>query len=506
MGIVDRRGFLHLFGRGILGAGASAWFLGGRGARGAGSARRPLNFVLILVDDLGWTDLACFGSRYYETPHTDRLAEEGMRFTNAYASCAVCSPTRASVLTGRYPTRHGITDWIRARFQGGKIPPDKKNPEGYEGGRDRKLLCPKNHLWMELDEVTIAEALAPAGYVSCHIGKWHLGTEDWWPDKQGFDYNIGGCDFGQPPSYFDPYCNKRQGCIPTLKPRKKGEYLTDRESDEAIRFIRNNRNRPFFLYMAHYAVHTPLQGKKDLVEKYRGKKPTKQKNPVYAAMVESVDRSTGRIMKTLDELGLRENTVVIFTSDNGGLLGPTNNSPLRAGKGYPYEGGIRVPLIVRWPGVVRPGTVCDVPVSSIDYFPTILEAAGVKPPQDRAIDGESIIPLLAQSGTLGRESLFWHFPHYRGRVVPYSIIRKGDWKLIKRYEGRKYELYNLKDDLSEQHDLSDRMPQKVERLDKELAVWLKDTGAKLPKPNPDYDPNWKKNRRRRRVAWAEMAD
>jgi arylsulfatase A len=444
-----------------------------------------LNFVFILVDDLGWTDTGCYGSKFYETPNIDKLAAQGMRFTNAYAACAVCSPTRAAVMTGRYPARLGVTDWIRARFQGGKIPENKKNPTGYIGDKNRKLLCPPNALWMELDEITIAEALKPAGYTSCHIGKWHLGADDWYPDKQGFDFNIGGCDFGQPPSYFDPYSLNRQGQIPTLSPRQEGEYLTDREADEAVNFIHNHKDKPFFLYMAHYAVHTPIQAKEEIVTKYKAKEPTNHNNPTYAAMIESVDDAVGKIISAIDELGIAEKTIVFFTSDNGGLLGITSNTPLRSGKGYPYEGGIREPLIVRWPNVIKAGTISHEPVTSVDYFPTICEAAGVPLPRDRSIDGVSLLGHLKSNGAdkLDREAIFWHFPHYRGDIVPYSIIRMGDWKLIKRYEGRTFELFNLKDDLSEQNDLSEKMPDKVKELDNKLSNWLKTTSAKMTRPN-----------------------
>jgi arylsulfatase A len=429
----------------------------------AQASEQPPNFVIILVDDLGWTDLTCQGSKYFETPNIDRLAAEGMRFTDGYAACAVCSPTRAAVQTGRYPARLGVTDWIRAKFQGGNIGPDGKNPTAYVGGAGRRLLCPPNALFMELDE------------------------QNQFPEQQGYDANHGGCDLGQPPSYFDPYESKRPYYeIPNLPPRSAGEYLTDREADEAVAFIRRNRDKPFLLNMCHYAVHTPLMAKKDIVAKYQAKPKTNQKNPVYAAMVESVDGATGKIMAALDELGLADHTAVIFTSDNGGLLGPTDNAPLRSGKGFPYEGGVRVPLIVCWPGVVRPGSTCDVPVTSVDFFPTLAEIAGVELPKDRAIDGVSLVPVLKQTGAPKRDALYWHFPHYRFARGPYSIIRCGDWKLIKWYQEDGFELFNLAEDLSETRNLAEQMPDKVRQLDRKLAAWLKATGAKLPKPNPDY--------------------
>lgn len=462
---------------------AAALTIAGVADEAAGAKKKP-NFIIILIDDMGWTDLGCFGSKYFETPHIDRFAAGAMKFTNGYAACAVCSPTRAAVMTGRYPARVGVTDWIRARFQGGTIPPSgQKLPEYEDPKPSKKLICPRNPLWMELEEVTIAEALKPAGYTSCHVGKWHLGPDAYYPTAQGFDYNIGGCDFGQPPTYFDPYR------IPTLPPRKEGEYLTDRETDEAVAFIRKHRDKPFFLYMAHYAVHMPLMSKPDLKAKYEAKPKTNQKNATYAGMVESVDDSTGKILAALDELGLAENTVVIFTSDNGGLLGPTDNEPLRKGKGWPYEGGIRVPLIVRWPGVTKAGTSSDTPVISVDFMPTICRAAGVELPAGRAIDGVDIRPVLDGAGKLDRKAIYWHYPHYRGADTgPYSIVRDGDWKLIRRYDGRQFELFNLADDLGETADMSEKMPEKVKELDAMLTAWLKDAGAKLPKPNPDYAP------------------
>ena len=456
------------------------------------SKKKKLNFILIDIDDLGWRDLTCYGSQYYETPNIDRLAAQGMRFTDAYASCAVCSPTRASIMTGRYPARIGITDWIHHLDKKGKKAfEEAENPTDYVGGKRRRLLCPPNPYWMDLDEVTIAEVLQSAGYTTCHIGKWHLGYEPWFPDKQGFDINIGGGEIGQPPTYFDPYYqNERRPSIPALSARKKGEYLTDRESDECVEFLKKHRNKPFFLHMCHYAVHTPLQAKKELIDKYEAKKKTNQTNATYAAMIENMDRAVGRMMAALDELGLSERTVIIFTSDNGGLQDyATDNAPLRAGKGYPYEGGIRVPLIIRWPGVVHAGIERDVPVTSVDFFPTICEITGLDHPSGWEIDGKSLVPLLKQEGPLRREAIFWHFPHYRGNIVPYSIIRKGDWKLIKRYEGKPFELFYVKEDLSEEDELSELIPGKVKELDADLSAWIKDTGAKLPRKNPDYNPD-----------------
>jgi len=487
---MNRRDFLK-----TIGLGAAAMVVPGC----AGSSRRradkssgkKLNFVFFLVDDMGWMDAGCCGSRFYETPNIDKLAAGGMRFTDAYAACAVCSPTRAAVMTGRYPARIGITDWIRwLDFKGNWTDPNEKGPTEYVGNRKRKLLCPPNPYWMKLEEVTIAEILKPAGYTCCHIGKWHLGHDAWYPDRQGFDFNIGGCHFGMPPSYFDPYKNKKikQG-IPTLKPRRKGEYLVDREADEAVNFIRQHRDKPFFLYMADYAVHVPIQAKEEIASRYRGKPRYGQKSPEYAAMIQSVDESVGRIVSVLEEADIADRTVIIFTSDNGGLSQFTNNAPLRAGKGYPYEGGIRVPLIIRWPGVVKAGTISHEPITSVDYLPTICEIAGVRLPAGRKIDGLSLVDHLKSGGTtkLGRDAIFWHFPHYRDEIVPYSIIRSGCWKLIKRYEGKRFELFNLRDDLSETNDLSGKMPEKVEQLNAKLTAWLKDTGAKLPRPNPDYD-------------------
>lgn len=456
----------------------------------AGQGGPPPNIVLINVDDLGWTDLSVQGSTYFETPHIDGLASEGVRFTNAYAAAAICSPSRAAILTGRYPARLGLTDWIRARFQGGEIPADGHNPTVYVGGPEFPLLTPPNPLWMEHEEVTLAEMLEPVGYTSAHIGKWHLGAEAWFPETQGFDVNLGGSDYGQPPSYFDPYVLPRQGDLGTLRPRREGEYLTDREADEAVRFIREHRDRPFFLHMAHYAVHTPIQAKEELTTRYAAKPSTNQDDPAYAAMVHSVDEAVGRILETIDELGIAERTLVVFTSDNGGLLGPTDNAPLRSGKGFPYEGGIRVPLIVRWPGMVPGATVSHEPVIGIDLLPTLAEAVGVALPRGREIDGVSLLEHLRSGARspLAREALYWHFPHYRSgrQIPPYSVVRKGDWKLLKWLEGPTYELYNLREDPGEQTNLAEEEPEKVTELNAMLDGWYTIVGARLPRPNPDF--------------------
>ncbi|MDF1756133.1 MAG: sulfatase [Verrucomicrobiales bacterium] len=460
------------------------------------AADRPANVVLILVDDMGWMDLSCQGSDFYETPNIDRLATEGIRFTNGYAACAVCSPTRAAVQTGRYPHRIGVTDWIRSLFQRGGVGTPEKNPTEYVGAKNKKLLCPPNPYWMEHDEVTIAEALQAKDYQSAYIGKWHLGDEAWYPEGQGYDENRGGCDYGQPPSYFDPYNNPKhkhesiRAGIHKLPGRKKGEYLTHREADEATALIRQWKDEPFFIQVSHYAVHTPIQAIPEIAAKYEDKKSATQQNTKYAAMVESVDDSTGQILDTLKELGIDDNTLVIFTSDNGGLDNkgnPTDNAPLRSGKGYAYEGGIRVPFLARWPGQIPEGKISDTPVCSIDIFPTILDAAGVTPPQDREIDGLSLLSHMKTGAATAveRDELFWHFPHYRHQPGPYSIIRKGDFKLIKFWEGP-MELFDLKNDLSETTNLAATMPEKVKELDETLVRRLKLDSAKLPKENPEF--------------------
>jgi len=428
------------------------------------------NFVLILADDLGWSDLHCQGSRFYQTPNLDRLASQGMRFTQAYSACTVCSPTRAALMTGKYPARLHLTDWIA-----GHVRPYAK------------LTVPDWTMHLPLEEITVAKALKPAGYASISIGKWHLGGPEFYPEKLGFDDNIAGCERGQPPSYFSPYG------IQTLTDGPRGEFLSDRLTDEALKFIERNRANPFFIYLPHYAVHTPLMAKSNVVDKYqRSADPNyPQHNATYAALVESVDDSVGRIIRKLDDLGLRNNTVVIFTSDNGGLVldDVTSNLGLRAGKGSAYEGGVRVPLLIDWPGNTKPGSTCNTPVISPDLYATILAIAGVKPAANQIVDGESLIPLLRKSGTLKRDSIFWHYPHYHpGGATPYSAIRQGDWKLIEFYEDHHVELYNLADDLQERKDLSKLKTRKTDALRTKLQSWRVEIGAQSPTLNPAFDP------------------
>jgi arylsulfatase A-like enzyme len=438
-------------------------------APAASAAARPLNFIVILVDDLGATDLGCYGSRFHQTPNIDRLAREGMQFTQAYSACTVCSPTRAAMLTGKYPARLHITDWIAGH----------KRPKA-------KLNVPDWTMHLPHEERTIAEALKTAGYATASIGKWHLGGPEHAPEKHGFDVNLGGYDRGQPPSYISPYR------IPTLADGPAGEFLTDREGEEAVRFIEQNREKPFLLYLPHYAVHTPLMGKKEVVEKYRGRvlPEDPQRNPTYGALVESVDDSLGRILRALDERKLAERTVVIFTSDNGGLLGPTANLGLRAGKGSAFEGGVRVPLIVRWPGVTRAGSQTAAPVITMDHYPSLLEGAGVKPAPRQIIDGESLLPLLRGSGSLKRDSIYWHYPHYHpGGATPYSAVRNGDWRLVEFFEDHRVELYNLRTDPQETKDLTAAEPARADALRRQLHGWRQRVGAQLPTPNPNYAPD-----------------
>ena len=466
--MISRRSFLSTS---ALSASAAAF--GARLLAAQSPSARPLNFLFILADDLGWTDLSCYGSKYYQTPNIDRLASQGMRFTDAYAACPVCSPTRASILTGKYPARLNLTDFIPGRPQ----------------WPTAKLLSAPFRHELPLEEVTIAELLKPSGYRSASIGKWHLGNPPFTPENQGFDLNIAGTYRGAPTSYFGPFD------LPGLKDSRPGEYLTDRLTDEALRFIGTNRANPFFLYLPHFTVHIPLQAKPEIEAKYRAiaHPDQPQHNPVYAAMIESLDQSVGRVMQKLDDLNLTQNTVVFFNSDNGGLLyesasrdNVTSNRPLRAGKGHLYEGGIREPLIVRWPGVIKPGSTCKTPVSSIDYFPTIGEMANISHPAQ--LDGTSLIPLLRGGSVLDRDALFWHYPHYSNQGGPPSgAVRAGFYKLIEFYEDGRLELYNLHDDPGERRNLASTEPRKTAELSEKLKSWRASVGAVMPKPNPNYD-------------------
>ena len=457
----------------------------------ASKSARP-NFLFILVDDLGWRELGCYGSRFAETPNLDRLAASGARFTDAYASCPVCSPTRASIMTGKYPSRLNITDWIPG-----------------DDPRNRKLLGPQDRHELPLEEKTMAEALREQGYKTFFAGKWHLGSEGFFPEDQGFDINLGGHHMGQPPGgYYSPYNN------PKLEDGPEGEYLPDRLTDETIKFISSSAGSPFLAFLSFYTVHTPIQASRRHVDKYEKKTErvdrdgpeyvpehdgsTKQfqDNPAFGSMVEAMDENVGRLLDKLVELGLDENTVIIFTSDNGGLStlfpgrdAPTSNLPLRAGKGWCYEGGIRVPLIIRVPGIGGEGRECGIPVISMDFYPTMLELAGLPGLPGQHMDGKSLAPWLREGREPEREAVFWHYPHYHGSAwTPGAAVRAGEWKLIEFYDKEKVELYNLEKDLEERNDLSAGNPEKTAELLEMLHKWQKDTGALIPVPNPEFSP------------------
>ena len=447
------------------------------------AAEQPPNIVLIVADDLGAMDLGCYGSKFHRTPHLDKLAADGMRFTQAYAACPVCSPSRAALMTGRYPQRFQLTDWLPGQ-------PDRTYHK-----LDRPML--RNHL--PLEEVTIADFLKPAGYVCASIGKWHLGGDGFEPTKQGFDLNVAGDAAGSPQSYFAPFRKPNGKAMPGLGDAPEGEYLPDRLTTEAEKFITANRERPFFLYLPHFTPHTPLKAKEELVKKYPAASTFKgqQNNPIYAAMLESLDESVGRIVAKLDELKLSDRTIVLFTSDNGGLATTegdntpaTSNAPLREGKGWLYEGGIRVPLLVKWPGKVKGNGTSDVPVCGIDVFPTLRDACVLESDKSVPTDGVSLLPLLKQSGTIAREALFWHYPHYANQgSKPGAVIRSGEWKLVEFYEEGRRELFHVAKDVSESNNLAEQQPDRVRDLAEKLEAWRKSVGALMPEPNPNYTPN-----------------
>ena len=469
---------------------------------GAVAAAAPRNILILLADDYGYMDLGANNPKtFYETPNLDRLAAQGVRFTDGYAANPVCSPTRYSIQTGKYPTRVGLTNWL-------------------PGVRVERFENPPLTRQMPLEETTLAEVLKPAGYRTAFVGKWHLGEEEkFWPEAQGFDINIAGWSKGSPASYFAPYKN------PRLEDGPVGEHLTMRLADETCALLAKFKaeGKPFLIHHCFYDVHTPLQAPKELVEKYRAKAErlgvqdkfdeerqyyvsvkgprqvrAVQSHAVYAAMVESLDTAVGKILRQLDELGLAADTLVVFTSDNGGLATseglPTCNYPLRGGKGWVYEGGIREPFLVRMPGAAKPGSTSAVPVMSIDIFPTALEFAGVKLPAGLAVDGRSLAPLLRGGAAPDRDALFWHYPHYGNQGgFPGGAVRMGDWKLVENYENGDVFLYNLRDDVGEKRDLASVQTERVTTMRARLHAWYRETGAKLLRakeggPEPWHPP------------------
>lgn len=456
-----------------------------------GQQDRP-NVVLILVDDMGLHDLSVEGSTFYRSPHIDQLARGGMRFTQGYATCRVCSPSRASIQTGKFTARHGITNWIGAG-------------SGMDWKRDDPLL-PADYLHaLPHEDVSLAEAMRAAGYRTFFAGKWHLGGEGSLPIDHGYEINVGGHHRGSPPGgFFTPYSN------PYLEDGPPGESLTLRLGEETAKFIREHRDQPFFAMLSFYAVHAPVQTTKELWAKYREAAPALlpgqtrfkvdrtlpvrqvQDHPVYAGMVETTDQAVGHVLEALDACGLTESTIVIFTSDNGGVSSgdayATSNLPLRGGKGRQWEGGIREPYYIRYPAVTKPGSTCNVPVTGADFYPTILELCGLPAMPQQHVDGTSLVPLL-QGKSIPDRPLYWHYPHYDNQGgEPSSLFREGDWKLIHYYEDGRNELYNLAVDPSEQSDLSRSYPVRTERMSKQLEDWLKSVGAKFPEPDPRYDP------------------
>lgn len=432
------------------------------------------NIVVIMADDLGWRDLHCFGNPLVDTPALDRFAAEGMRFTSGYAAAPVCTPTRAAMMTGQSPARLRITNHAPGNAVGFAL-------------KDSPLHEAENIRHLPLAAVTIAERLSAVGYATAHVGKWHLShttredrrvtEKELRPEKQGFDVNIGGDSSGGPPSYFAPYR------LSALVEGKPGEYLPERLADEAIAFIRQHRSDPFFLNWWPYSVHYPMQAREEVIAKYRQRGGIK--DPVYAAMIEDMDTAIGRFLKALDEAGLRDNTLVLFKSDNGGYNG--DNRPLRGLKGMLYEGGIRVPWIVRWPGKVKPGTTSAKPVISMDCYPTLLEAAGLPPTPNHPLDGKSLIPLLTQSPGFDRDTLYFHYPNYAFHKLNRlgSAIREGDYKLIKNYDDNSLELYDLRSDIGEKRNLAGQSPELAKRLADKLDNWLRESGARLPVKAPE---------------------
>lgn len=456
----------------------------------AAQQERPLNVVVLLVDDWGWRDAGCYGSTFYETPNIDALAASGVRFTQAYTACPVCSPTRVSIMTGKHPARLRTTDWF--------------------GGRRKGKLLPAPYFdYLAHEEVTLGEVFGEAGYRTGFFGKWHLGRDPYTPESQGFDVNVGGHFRGSPPGgYFSPYDN------PKLSDGPEGEHLPSRLADEAVQFIEDSGDDPYLCYLAFYSVHTPLQSRPDLTAKYEAKAAAApphegprftperarearqvQDHAVYAGMVEAMDAAVGRVLDAVAERGDAERTIVLLTSDNGGLStsegSPTSNVPLRAGKGWLYEGGVRVPLVVRWPGVAAAGRKSDAVTISHDFFPTLIEAAGIPAPTVPNLDGRSLAPLLrgeVAEAAYARGPVFWHYPHYGNQGgAPSSSIRHGDWKLIHWYEDDSVELYNLATDLGETTNLAQAEPETAASLLADLNAWRTEIGAAAPTVNAEWE-------------------
>lgn len=477
---------MRLHSKSVLLFGLVLLMLGGFGKK---TAKKP-NIVFILIDDMGYSDIGSYGSAYYETPNIDRLTNQGIKFTNAYAASTLCSPTRASILTGKYPGRLHITHAIPI--------------EGYSRLKNTPLMDADYTKNLPLEEVTFAEVLKKDGYKTASIGKWHVcWDKKYYPEFQGFDMNIGGGGMGSTMDYFCPYAGqwKMNANSPSIAwqvfPDCRGnrnEYLTDRLTDETIKFIEQNRHGPFLAYLQHYGVHTPIQAKDSLIKKYQAKSGDTAKghtNPKYAAMIESIDESVGRIMKKLDDLGLTENTIVIFTSDNGGHGRITSNWPFRGNKGNFYEGGIRIPLIVSWPGHIKPGRSTGAQFISTDFYPTLLGLTGLYSGK-AYIDGINQTPLLVHGKSISRgKPLYWHFPNYTGTghpnaSGPCSVIRDGKWKLIEYFENGALELYNLEKDIKEKNNLAKQHPQVTTDLHKKLIEWRKQAMVQMPRANPDY--------------------
>lgn len=467
--------------------------------------RRP-NVVFILADDLGWRDLSNEGSTFYESPHIDRIALEGAKFTRGYAACQVCSPSRASILTGKYPTKHGITTWIG----------DRSGAQWRSAGRNDSHLPPDYEHNLRADELTLAEVFRDAGYKTFFAGKWHLGNRGSWPTDHGFQINKGGWEVGSPRGgYFSPWQN------PNLEPGPAGESLPIRLGQETAKFIEAHRDEPFFAYLAFYSVHSPIQTTQPLWQKYRDKAVKAgladerfrfdrrlsvrqvQDCPIYAGMIEAMDQAVGIVLDALDRLELSDQTIVCFTSDNGGVSSgdafATSNLPLRGGKGRQWEGGIREPYYIRAPGVTRAGMVSDVPVNGIDWYPTLLELAGIPVPPAQAVDGVSLVPLL-KGASLAPRPLYWHYPHYGNQGgEPSSIIMDGDWKLIHYHEDGRDELYHLRRDPGETRDLAATAGERATQLRAQLDAWLKATNARFPAPDPEFDAD------KRAARWKGLA-